>query len=64
MQDTFTLKIDLGNAAMGTPEDVADALRSIASDVADGDESGIIRDLNGNTVGRWTVSYPALEDDD
>lgn len=64
MQDTFTLKIDLGNAAMSSPEDVAGALESVAAKVRDGRDEGGIRDLNGNTVGRWTVSYPALEDDD
>ena len=48
------VEIELGNAAMETPIDVADALHQVARDLA-GDgfpgDSRIIRDLNGNTVG-------------
>lgn len=51
--ETFTLKITLGNAAMRTPLDVADALRRAAAGVERGEESGTIRDVNGNTVGTW-----------
>jgi len=56
----FKLKIKLGNAAMQTGSDVASALRKAASAVEIDDElagrGGIIRDLNGNTVGDWSVS--------
>lgn len=56
----FTMTIELGNAAMETPEDVADALRR-AADVIEGasvevGEEAAIRDLNGNAVGRWKVT--------
>ena len=64
--DGFTLRIKLGNAAMQTPEDVAEALRKTAEYVEgvgsyEGDDeevrwhldAGNIRDLNGNTVGSW-----------
>ena len=54
----FTLKIDLGNDAMTTRGDVVNALkRSIAvgdADLKTGD-GGIVRDDNGNTIGRWEV---------
>lgn len=63
----FTLEIKLGNEAMQTVEDVQTALaalvagQSMTRHVAgnrtfeDGD-GGKIRDLNGNTVGKWEVT--------
>jgi hypothetical protein len=59
---TFTLKINLGNDAMQTPEDVAEALRNAAVKVAmqggnfDAGDGAGIRDENGNTVGSWKVT--------
>lgn len=58
----LAISIELGNDAMQTPRDVADALEkallrgpSAAHEpLATGDE-GIVRDFNGNTVGRWAV---------
>lgn len=59
----FSVNIQLGNEAMETGDDVARALRKIASDVsehgviADADEVRVgIRDENGNTVGYWKVA--------
>lgn len=53
----FTLKIKMGNAAMQTGLDVASALREIADKLEEHpdptNESGRIRDYNGNTVGEW-----------
>ena len=59
--DNFTLSIDLGNAAMQTPDQIADALRKVAEKLTDrgdfsGPEDGTIRDYNGNTVGQWNVA--------
>jgi hypothetical protein len=57
--DTFRLTINLGNAAMGTTDDVAEALENLAERLRkDGRsrpkiDSGHIRDINGNTVGEW-----------
>ena len=65
----FTLKIDLGNAAMLTGEDIAGALREVARKIEreatcsvndDGEEQidetgGGIIDDNGNRVGSWAV---------
>lgn len=55
------LHLELGNAAMSTPADVADALRDAADHVEGGRLESSIRDRNGNTVGRWTVSFPPAE---
>lgn len=69
--DKFTLNIELGNAAMQTTYDVAQALRKLAeyvegvgewgSDEAGGLiwhlDAGSIRDENGNTVGGWELVY-------
>jgi len=55
---SFTLTIELGNAAMSSRRDIARALTALASSAKLGDRtesSGTVRDLNGNTVGRWEV---------
>ena len=51
----FTLEITLGNEAMQTPEDIADALRKAASHVQGGYGNGVIRDVNGNSVGSYDI---------
>ena len=60
---TFTLQIELGNAAMLTFDDVAEALKALAEKLegnhahVDGatafDRNGHITDANGNKVGTW-----------
>lgn len=56
---TFTLKIRLGNEAMEDGYDVSQALRTCADHLeANGFENdvvGLIRDVNGNTVGSWEL---------
>lgn len=56
---TFSLSIELGNEAMQDPFDVATALSKLAQDMsaANYPEEGIVRDANGNTVGRYTFSF-------
>lgn len=54
----FELKIKLGNEAMQTPGDVAEALQRVACQVefrihVPDMGGGQIRDLNGNIVGEW-----------
>jgi len=54
----FLLELELGNDAMSCGWDVANALKNVASDVNfDKELTGCatIRDLNGNTVGKWEV---------
>ncbi len=58
LESEFSLRIELGNAAMSTPEQVAQALRKAADAVETHREDGPILDLNGNSVGRWAVNYP------
>lgn len=59
---TFTLTIELGNHAMRLPRDVAEMLRELGERLershtfADTAGAGTVRDVNGNTVGRWEVS--------
>lgn len=50
----FKLSIELGNAAMQTPEDVAHALHEVIVALDVGRTEGKIRDENGNTVGTWS----------
>lgn len=55
----FRLKIEMGNAAMLTSNDVAESLKKIASYLEDFPRRSMkagenkIRDYNGNTVGEW-----------
>lgn len=66
----FTMTIDMGNAAMQTPADIARATVRIFSDFArqmevctDGN-SGRIYDGNGNKVGTWNLDEMEAEDAD
>lgn len=58
----FTLEIEFGNEAMQTPDDVAGALEQTASrlmgieGITSADDAGLVFDLNGNTVGQWSVT--------
>jgi fido (protein-threonine AMPylation protein) len=67
----FTLEIELGNDAMQTPAQIANALHDVEGRLRDTHSmlrgngisfeftpSGIhpFRDANGNTVGKWEVS--------
>lgn len=53
--ERFTLTIELGNDAMQTGADIADALRRVAARQEEWERGtdGAIRDENGNTVGRY-----------
>jgi hypothetical protein len=57
--NTFKVEIKLGNDAMQTPEDVADALEKVARELRQdgwrGFCTGGIRDINGNTVGHYST---------
>lgn len=54
----FTLRIDMGNDAMQTPYDVADALRGVILTLDNGGTYGAVKDANGNTVGQWAIAEP------
>lgn len=57
MFDRFDLHIELGNEAMQSGPDVADALRTVADKIEhDLEAQGAIRDANGNTVGAYGPS--------
>lgn len=55
----FTLVIKLGNDAMQTADDIAEALERVAKKVREiptmQDFDGPIMDLNGNKVGVWGI---------
>lgn len=53
MPQDFTITIETGNDAMQTSADVADALREVADKLDAGRDGGLVRDANGNTVGRF-----------
>jgi len=61
----FTLEIELGNEAMQTRGDVAAALKRVATALTHYGAAPIkptdagpiaVRDLNGNTIGKWEVT--------
>ena len=53
----FKLTINLGNEAMQTDNDIARALRRVVWEVEGGIDnySGIIKDINGNSVGSYAI---------
>ena len=54
MNGKFILTIELGNDAMKSRKHVANALREVAKTILENkDPEKKIRDLNGNTVGKW-----------
>ena len=63
MQGTFSVTIQLGNATMCEPEDVAEALREYLPRIEAGERQGFILDANGNAVGTWGFNVIELEDE-
>ena len=61
MAHKFTLEIELGNAAMSTPLNVARALDTVAARLRNGEREGRIRDVNGNTCGTWAIAHDTGE---
>jgi hypothetical protein len=51
----FRLEIDLGNAGMRNERHLAEAVAGVATKLEWGETTGLIRDVNGNTVGRYEL---------
>lgn len=67
MDGKLVVTIELGNDAMQTPKDVAEALRELATTIEGkeaGNHSGTILDDNGNTSGSWELEVEEEEEDD
>ena len=65
----FTLTIEMGNAAMLTYADIAQATRRIFADFANRpdllqDDAGRIYDANGNKVGTWSSDEVEPEEEE
>jgi hypothetical protein len=62
---TFRLEVELGNAAMNEPHHVGGLLAKLGDRLLergfDGDVIDVVRDENGNTVGRW--EFDGYEED-
>ena len=61
MDKTFNVTINLGNAAMQTGQDIGKALTNLSNGVFGifnftTNDSGVVKDTNGNTVGTWQVN--------
>jgi hypothetical protein len=54
--ETFTLTVEMGNAAMETREDLAGALEAVAEKLRNGRDGGHVMDENGNTVGTFELA--------
>ena len=52
---TFTCEIAMDNAAFEDPMELAQILREIARQVAEGQTGRGVRDSNGNRVGQWVM---------
>jgi hypothetical protein len=59
----FTLTIQTDNAAFGDEPsyELARILAEVASRVGGGELAGTVRDENGNTVGRFTLTLNAVQ---
>lgn len=53
--EKFVLTINIGNDAMQSNHDIAQALREVADSVEEGHNMGKIHDYNGNRVGRYDL---------
>ncbi len=62
-EDTFTMKVRLGNAAMLTSRDLGAAVHAVGEKIKAGQQEGKVLDGNGNTVGEFSVTYPDLAED-
>jgi hypothetical protein len=55
----FKIKFSTDNAAFQDGNRNSETwriLREIADKLANGDESGYVRDVNGNSIGKWELS--------
>lgn len=51
----FRLEIDTDNAAFEYPSELGRLLREVADKLDAGKVSGKVRDINGNTCGKWEL---------
>jgi hypothetical protein len=51
----FELYINMGNDGMQSLDDIAEALKSVQSQLRQGKEAGKIYDSNGNSIGSYVV---------
>lgn len=55
------INFDTGNAAFdggNGPGEAARILRNVAYRIEQGETDGVMRDINGNRVGDWSIVYP------
>lgn len=61
----LTLSFDTDSAAFADnagPAEAARILRNVAARLERGATDGVLRDINGNRVGSWSVSFEADDD--
>jgi len=52
----FKLEIRLGNAAMSDAGDIGEVFDDVVRELEAGYTRAAIKDINGNTVGEWSLS--------
>src|SRR5215467_8251406 len=55
MQFQLTISLDSADAVTGGPDALGGYLRDVASRVQAGHGNGNVRDVNGNTIGRYAI---------
>ena len=58
---TFTMKVNMDNAAFGFDDELASILAKVAQKASDVPDEGICMDSNGNKVGTWRIAGKRLE---
>lgn len=56
VQFQLTMSLDNDDAVQGGPDAIAGYLRDVASHVQAGYGNGNVRDVNGNTIGRYDIT--------
>ncbi len=68
MDVSFNISFDSSNAAFGDNreealDEVTRIVKEVMTKIQNGREDGVVKDLNGNTIGDWNFYAETAEDD-
>lgn len=59
----FNLEIDSENIAVSTRADLVDIINVVTSQIKRGDSGRKILDINGNSIGKWSLEMTEGDDE-